>query len=335
MSVRFVLLLLVSTALFVATFNPLTTTSKAQDSASIQHYEVDILNTETHDKTAFTQGFLLHQEKLYESTGLYGKSSLREVSLEGQVLRSVNLSEEEFGEGLALLNQTLVQLTWKNGTAYLWDLETFTQVGNFTYSGEGWGLCSQDGNFVMSNGSADLTIRNGSDFSVLETISVTYNGTPLEEMNELECVGDLVYANVWHREWIFIINLTSGEVVGTIDATLLFPTSDDAGVLNGIAYDSDNDSFWLTGKKWPNMYEVTLRAVAGNGDEDANAGNGSQQNNSVGANDSILVKYTILGLASATGFFTYILWGNGFGAFTVKREVDNPPVAPIDYGEQE
>ena len=335
---RFGLNWAIFSVIIVATLSSFLSSSEVTDSATITQYEIEILNTETHDDEAFTQGFLFYQGKLYESTGRNDQSTLREVNLQGDVLRSVNLSSEEFGEGLAVHNNTLVQLTWKSGVAHIWDIETLTLVGNFSYQDEGWGICSNGVNLVMSNGTSDLTIRNPENFSVIQTVSVTFNGSPLTELNELECIGDLVYANVWRSESIFIINMTSGNVVGTIDASSLFPEPS-PGVLNGIAYDSGNDTFWLTGKNWPIMHQVIFQPIVDN-----NSGDISEEG---GDNDgldgktpefklpSTVEEFLLVFISAFCALLTYILWGNGFFSLTKSRGVDNPPATTMYHGEQE
>lgn len=334
MANEFRLIWLIFSVIIVAILSPFLSSSEGSDSATINQYEIEILNTEEHDSEAFTQGFLFHQGKLYESTGRYGESTLREVNLQGGVLRSVNLSSEVFGEGLTVHNNTLVQLTWKSGVAYIWDIETLTLIGNFSYQDEGWGICSDGNNLVMSNGSSDLTIRNPDDFSVIQTVSVTFNGSPLPELNELECVGDLVYANVWHWESIFIINMTSGNVVGTIDASSLFPEPS-PGVLNGVAYDSGNDTFWITGKNWPVMHQVSFQQIAENNSE-IGTGNEVQNSDNTGFKlPSTVEEFTLILFSGFFALLTYMLWGNGFFSLTKSRGVDNPPAATMYYGEQE
>ena len=352
--------LLVICSLIFAFSSTLISPTKAEGTAAITQYELEVKQSQSHDSSAFTQGFLFHEGKIYESTGLYNQSSLREVTLEGEVLRQVNLSGDEFGEGLALHNGSLVQLTWKGEIAHIYDLQTFTETGNFTYGGEGWGLCSNNSNFVMSDGSSNLTIRNLDNFSIVDTVAVTYNGSPLEELNELECVGDYVFANVWHWEWIFIINLNSGEVIGTIDAAAIFPESVTSGVLNGIAYDSESETFWLTGKRWPLMHQVTwlpefecfpgelniscgecgMNCFCACSDDgtmsppqcsdtcpSGEVNNGLEDREEVF--ESILVVLISLLFASAT----FILWGNGFASLTRGRGVDNPPAATMSPGD--
>ncbi len=338
MANRFGLNWAIFSVIIVATLSSFLSSSEATNSPIITQYEIEILNTEAHDAEAFTQGFVFHQGKLYESTGLSGESTLREVNLQGEVLRTVNLSSEEFGEGLAIYNNTLIQLTWKSGVAHVWDLETWAQIGDLSYQNEGWGICSNGVNFVMSNGTSDLTIRKPEDFSVIQTVSVTFNGSPLTDLNELECVGDLVYANVWHHDSIFIINMTSGNVVGTIDASSLFPEPS-PGVLNGIAYDSGNDTFWLTGKNWPIMHQVIFQQIVDNNSE--NIGEEGSGNDGLDGKSpefklpSTTEEFLLVFISAFFALLTYILWGNGFFSLSKSRGVDNPPASTMYHGEEE
>ncbi|HEX7002581.1 MAG TPA: glutaminyl-peptide cyclotransferase [Trueperaceae bacterium] len=228
--------------------------------------ELDALVLERlpHDSGAFTQGLLLHDGLLYESTGLYGRSSLREVDPQsGEVLRIRALDPALFGEGLALVEDRLIQLTWRSGTALIYDLETFEPDGTFEYEGEGWGLCFDGESLWMSDGSATLFERDPRSFEVVDRVEVTLEGEPVTRLNELECVGEHVYANVWQTNEIVRVVKESGRVDAVVDASgLLSPQmravlSPDA-VLNGIAYDPQRGRFLLTGKLWPAMFVVEL-----------------------------------------------------------------------------
>jgi glutamine cyclotransferase len=215
-----------------------------------------------HDPGAFTQGLLLADGLLYESTGLYGASSLREVDpATGRVIRIRPLPANLFAEGLALVGDRLVQLTWREGRAIVYSRETFDQIGGFRYQGEGWGLCFDGEALWMSDGSSQLTVRDPQTFEVLRRQAVTSGGEPVPRLNELECVGEHVYANVWQTDTIVRIVKASGRVDATIDAAGLLAPDQRAGlspdaVLNGIAYDPENDRFLVTGKLWPVMLEV-------------------------------------------------------------------------------
>jgi len=326
--------LLITLVVMAVFFSPYFGSIISAEPLEINHYEVDIIQTVSHDDEAFTQGLLIHNGILYESTGLYNESTLREVNLTtGEVVNSIALNNNEFGEGLALYNGSLVQLTWKSEIAHIYDLETFTETGNFSYQGEGWGLCSNSANFVMSDGSSNLTIRSHDNFSVVDTIAVSYNGSPLDNLNELECIGDYVFANVWHWEWIFIINLSSGEVVGTIDAASIYPTPLTGGVLNGIAYDSDSETFWLTGKSWPIIHQVTWVPVMA--EDNSTSDLPEEVIDGLGNQDDMLESSLMILISLLFAFAAFVLWGNGFGSLTRSRGVDNPPAATKYRGDRE
>ena len=224
------------------------------------------MTTIPHDPDAYTQGLLLHDGWLYESAGEWGKSDLRRVDpATGEVQQMVDLPVDDpsqyFAEGLALVGDKLIQLTWKNDVAFVYDRETFEKVGEFTYTGEGWGLCYDGESLFMSDGSANLFRRDPETFELLETVPVLYEGSPVKNLNELECVGDSVYANIWFSEYIVRIDKATGVVTAAIDSSGLLTPEDRAtlpqqGVLNGIAYDAERDLFLITGKNWPKMFEV-------------------------------------------------------------------------------
>ncbi len=215
-----------------------------------------------HDQEAFTQGLVWHEGRLFESTGLEGRSTLREVELRtGRVLRSVDLPRELFGEGLARVDGRLVQITWQSNVAYVWDLERFERVAQHRYAGEGWGLCYDGTSLVMSDGSDTLTFRDPATFAPRRTVRVTKLGRPTRWLNELECVRGEVYANVWQTDEILRIDPASGRVTGVLRARdLLTPEQrEGADVLNGIAYVPETGRFLITGKLWPVMFEVEIR----------------------------------------------------------------------------
>jgi glutaminyl-peptide cyclotransferase len=228
-------------------------------SGAVESLRVDVIRSYAHDRTAFTQGLVLHEGKLLESTGLVGKSSLREVELEtGRVIRRVEVAPPIFAEGLALVGDELIQLSWQDGKALRYDRRTFAQRGEFRYRGEGWGLCHDGKALVMSDGSANLTIRNPTDFAVIRVVTVTLDGRPLPQINELECVEGSVYANVWMRDMIVRIDPSHGRVTQRIDVPALLSPLERQGVdvLNGIAYDPATKTFLITGKLWPKLFRV-------------------------------------------------------------------------------
>ena len=211
-----------------------------------------------HDPDAFTQGLVLVGDRLFESTGLLGQSSVREVDVSsGRPLQLRALAPDLYGEGLAAVSDRLVQLTWQNGLALWWSVDGLAPRGSVNYEGEGWGLClAGDGRLVHSDGTNVLTFRDPSTFEVEGRVAVTRAGAPLAELNELECAPDGVWANVWRSEQIVRIDPASGAVTATVDAAGLGPPDaqpDD--VLNGIARRPDG-TWLLTGKRWPTLYEV-------------------------------------------------------------------------------
>lgn len=214
-----------------------------------------------HDGSAFTQGLEFADGVLVESLGLIGESSRRRVEpTSGEVTGSARLDDELFGGGLTVAGNQVIQLTWQQGVAVVADLTTLIELARFSYEGEGWGLCAlDDGRLVMSNGSGFLTFRDPATFEPIGEIEISLDGGPVTNLNELECVGNMVYANVWLETDILEIDITNGDVLRVIDASSLVPGDlqpDD--VLNGIAYRPETDTFFITGKRWTVMYEVSL-----------------------------------------------------------------------------
>ena len=220
-----------------------------------------VVRTYPHDPRAFTQGLLFLDGRLYESTGLFARSTVRRVDLaSGQVEQEASLPAELFGEGLARVGQRLFQLTWKNHKVLVWDLASFKKQEEFGYDGEGWGLCFDGRHLVMSDGSDKLTLRSPRSFAKEGEIRVRLAGQPLGNLNELECVGEVVYANVWQDDHIARIDAKTGEVTGWIDASGLLDPSEvgPADVLNGIADMASTGHLLITGKLWPRLFEVEI-----------------------------------------------------------------------------
>ncbi len=216
-----------------------------------------------HDPEAFTQGLLWHAGKLYESTGLRGRSTLRRVDLQtGRVEQRVALDGKIFGEGLGLVGKRLFQLTWQSGKVLIWSLDDFSIIGEKPYSGEGWGICFQRGVLYMSDGSDRLQLRDPVTFREEGRVAIRSGGRPLAKLNELECVDGLVYANVWQKDEIVRIDPAVGEVTGIINASNLLTPSErkKADVLNGIAFVPETGRFLITGKLWPKLFEVEIVA---------------------------------------------------------------------------
>ncbi len=236
-----------------------TTTAEPE---AIQRLVPQIITRYPHDTSAFTQGLLLYEGELYESTGNYGVSTLRRVAVNsGEVLQAHSLDSVYFAEGLALVDDRLLQLTWRERTLFIYDRESFEVLERLSYEGEGWGLCYDGTALYHSDGSSSIDRRDPQTFDVIETITITQEGQPVTLLNELECVGDQIYANVWQSDNIVRFDKQSGIVNAVIDASGLLTPEEAAGpadVLNGIAYDATNDEFLITGKWWPWLYRVTF-----------------------------------------------------------------------------
>jgi glutaminyl-peptide cyclotransferase len=215
---------------------------------------------------AYTQGLLWYQDKLYESTGQFGESKLRRLDPRtGNVEAEVSLGPMQFGEGLARVENRLYQLTWRSGIVFVYDLDSLEELDRFSFEGEGWGLCFDGRRLVMSDGSDELTWRDPLSFEVLGRLNVTLDSQPVDRLNELECVEGWIYANVYHTESIVRIDPESGAVDAVIDASGLLAEDERAGadVLNGIAFDPTREVFYLTGKYWPRLFEVTFVPATG------------------------------------------------------------------------
>lgn len=226
-----------------------------------------VLEAHPHDPQAYTQGLHLQGGTLFESTGLHGRSSIRKVLLgSGEVILRRDLPREYFGEGLALVGNRLIQLTWKEETAFVYDTTALEIRRTFRYHGEGWGLCYDGTALIMSDGTARLTWRNPETFEAQHSQTVTLDGQPLIQINELECVDEFVFANVYMTNWIVQIDKRTGRVVKEFDLSSLAADSGrppiPEAVLNGIAFDRDTRTFLVTGKLWPKVYRIRLAAVS-------------------------------------------------------------------------
>ncbi len=214
-----------------------------------------------HDKAAFTQGLVWSAGRLFESTGIKGQSTLREVMLTtGAVTRRLANDANLFAEGIALVGDEVIQLTWTEKRALVWKRDDFAKVREHPYTGEGWGLCYDGQQLVMSSGNDKLTMRDATTFAVQREVSVTRAGIAQKNLNELECVAGRVYANVWKSDEIVRIDPRTGAIDAVIDAAGLLTAQDKQGadVLNGIAYVPETGRFLLTGKLWPALFEVVF-----------------------------------------------------------------------------
>ncbi|MCY4061203.1 MAG: glutaminyl-peptide cyclotransferase [Chloroflexi bacterium] len=237
-------------------------------STEVARFIPKVLRVLPHDGDAFTQGLLWHEGYFYESTGLYGESTLRRVNIEsGESQVMLSIDEAYFAEGLERVDDKLIQLTWKAGVAFVYDLASFDLIDTIEYEGEGWGLCYDGRFFFMSDSTPYLSLRDAATFELIVRAAVTYQGqiVPPQLLNELECVGDHIYANAWNTDFIFRIDKWTGEVNAVIDASTLLTDAERAalppgGVLNGIAYNPESETFFITGKKWKQIFEVVFIA---------------------------------------------------------------------------
>jgi glutamine cyclotransferase len=221
-----------------------------------------------HARDAFTEGLVYQNGWLYESTGLEGSSSLRRVELEtGRIDQAVALGPKDFGEGLAILAESLVQLTYQTGRLLIWNRDRLSLERELSYEGEGWGLCYDGRRLVRSDGSNVLQFRDPATFERIGTLQINLDRFLIARLNELECVGDMIYANLLEQRQIVRIDAASGAVTGWIDTGNLLGEgmgdSSGAGALNGIAYVPERDRLLLTGKNWPWVFEVTVVPLAG------------------------------------------------------------------------
>jgi glutaminyl-peptide cyclotransferase len=226
------------------------------------HFGITIVKTYPHDPEAFTQGLVFFDGFLYESTGLYGKSSLRKVDLEtGAVLKIQGLAKDVFGEGLALWQGQLIQLTWRSGIALVYDLDSLQRVGEFRYRSEGWGLTHNGQSLIMSDGTALLRFLDPDSFNEERRIEVLDQELPIRNLNALAYVKGEILANIWQQDTIAVISPTTGQVLGWVDLSMLrkaLGPARNAEVLNGIAYDAARDRIFVTGKYWPKLFEIKL-----------------------------------------------------------------------------
>jgi glutamine cyclotransferase len=271
----------ISTAIVIATIFSSCETDKPKDikkvdtSTIVEVPETPIIsytlvNTYPHDLNAFTEGFLFHEGKLFESTGApenlpQTKSLFGIVDLKnGKIDTKVEIDKSiYFGEGISILNNKIYQLTYKNQTAFVYDAKTYKPIGKYSYQNrEGWGLTNDGKNLIMSDGSNYLTYFD-QNFNVTKTLDVSENGYAVDYLNELEYINGFIYANIYQSHEILKIDPLTGNVVGKLDLTSLFQTSKTKDInsleTNGIAYDSISDKILVTGKMWPSMYEIKFQ----------------------------------------------------------------------------
>ena len=239
--------------------------ASASASAEIPVYTAEVVHTYPHDATAFTEGLFYLNGYLYESTGLEQHSSIRKVRLEtGEVVKRLDIDPQYFGEGIVNWKGRIVSLTWKTEVGFVFDLASFKLERKWSYVGEGWALTQNGKEIIMSDGTSQLRFLDPDTLKETHRIEVRLQGTPVPNVNELEWVKGEIYANVWQTNWILRIDPASGNVVGIIDLKGLLKNSDvtpgQTDVLNGIAYDAKADRLFVTGKNWPKLFEIQLKA---------------------------------------------------------------------------
>jgi glutamine cyclotransferase len=234
----------------------------ASQAGGTPEYTYEIVRTYHHDPRAFTQGLVYLNGVLYEGTGLNEESSIRKVNLEtGEVLQKRDIPGQYFGEGIVVWKDKLLELTWQAHKGFIYDLATFEPKGEFPYPGEGWGLTTDGKRIIMSDGTAEIRFWDPETLKETGRITVNEDGRPVAELNELEWVKGEIYANVWQTERIARIDPKTGKVLGWINLHgLLTPQdyTDQTDVLNGIAYDAKGDRLFVTGKRWPKLFEIKL-----------------------------------------------------------------------------
>lgn len=233
-------------------------TPPTDSEAVVEHLVPEIISTHSFDSTSFTQGLELDGDELIVGTGQYGGSRIYRSSVDGQESVSQSLDPEFFGEGITKSGDAIWQLTWNEGVAFKRDADTLEELDRVSYDGQGWGICSTDDALITSDGSSTLTFRDPETFAENSTVDVTLDGSPVGNLNELECVDGEVYANIFLDTDIMRIDPNSGEVTAVIDASNIpnNATPDTNNALNGIAHIPDSDRFYITGKRWPDLYEV-------------------------------------------------------------------------------
>jgi glutaminyl-peptide cyclotransferase len=231
--------------------------------AAVPVYSYELVKIYPHDPQAFTEGLFYLNGFLYESTGLERQSSIRKEKLEtGEVLQKIDIPPQYFGEGIVNWKNRLISLTWKSEVGFVYDLNTLKVQRHFAYKGEGWALTQDGKRLIMSDGTPDLRFLDPETLKETGRVTVTYDGKPVPQVNELEWVKGKIYANVWHTDMLIIVDPTRGDVTGVVDLTGLMPASQRPpgpdSVLNGIAYDAVHDRLFVTGKNWPKLFEIRV-----------------------------------------------------------------------------
>lgn len=229
-------------------------------------YGYDILKTYSHDPKAYTQGLIYEDGFMYEGTGQYGESSIRKIDMkDGKIQANLSIDNNLFGEGITIYKDKIYQITWRSHKGFVYDLKTFTLESTFQYNSEGWGITTAGDHLIMSDGSNKLYHISPSTFNIIKEIEVYDHNGEVSQLNELEYVDGLVWANIWLTDRIVVIDPETGVVKAELDmSNLLTPadkalTNDKDDVLNGIAYNPEKKTFYVTGKRWPKMFEIKIK----------------------------------------------------------------------------
>lgn len=228
---------------------------------AVERLQYETVASYPHDSKAWTQGLFYEGGILYESTGLYEESTLRRVDLKtGEVLQQHSLDDAYFAEGMTIFQGKLYQLTWLAKKGFIYDPESFEQIGTFEYPGEGWGLTHDSSHLIMSDGSAKIYFMDPETMKTVRSITVRLRGKMVGNLNELEFIDGFIYANIWYQNIIAKIDPTTGQIVGFLDLSTLWPKRprSEGAVLNGIAYNKDKGVFYITGKFWGQLFEIKL-----------------------------------------------------------------------------
>jgi glutamine cyclotransferase len=230
--------------------------------AQTRQYGYQVVHVYPHDRNAFTQGLEFRAGFLYEGTGLTGHSTLRKVKLEtGEVVQLIRLSSEYFGEGITVINQQIIELTWRAQTGLVYEQDSFRRLRTFSYPGEGWGLANDGAQIYMSDGTPQIRVWDPVTLQEKRRFTVRDGAAPVTYLNELEFVRGEIYANVWQTDRIVRISPSDGRVLGWVDLSGLLGSADrteHVDVLNGIAYDVLGDRLFVTGKLWPRLFEIKI-----------------------------------------------------------------------------
>ncbi len=236
---------------------------KTTETKTADNIDYKITGSFPHDRTAFTQGLVIHSGRLFESTGQYGTSWISEVNIgTGQQDKKVILDKKYFGEGITILNNKVYQLTWESKIGFIYDLKTFNKIGEFPYEHEGWGITHNGTNLIVSDGTDKLHFLDTVTLKDVKVLEVKDHGVKKDSLNELEYIEGYVYANIWMTNLIVKIDPTNGEVVGQLDLSKIGRDmslkDQQADVLNGIAYEKKSKTLLVTGKKWPFCYAIRI-----------------------------------------------------------------------------